>query len=72
MTDIPKLKTVAMEALKDSSYDGVPFQTGDIIEVDPQYVETIEYAGLAARVDRAERATKGRPRRKPAEPAEPQ
>lgn len=70
MANDPKPRTVAMEALVDSSYDGVPFAVGDILEIDEQYVETMEYARLAVRVDRAERAIKDRPRRgrPPAEP----
>lgn len=53
-------KKVPMEALVDSSYEGIPFHTGDIIEVDEQYVETVILARLAVPVDRVERSQKAR------------
>lgn len=53
-------KKIPMEALVDSSYEGVPFHTGDIIDVEEQYVETLILARLAVPADRVERAQKTR------------
>jgi hypothetical protein len=56
MADQPEPTRVTMEALKDGSYDGFPFQVGDTIEVEEQYVELMERSGNAVRTNRLERA----------------
>lgn len=62
-------KTVKMEAIKDGSYDGFPFHVGDTIEVEEQYVESVQALGMAVRADRVDVADKERKAREDAKKA---
>jgi len=53
-------KTVTMEAITDGTYGGERFQTGDLIEVEEQYVETMTLARLAVPANRVEAAAEQR------------
>jgi len=56
----PEAKTVAMEALRDGSFNGESYHTGDPIDVPEAYVEVLTLSGFAARADRAELAQQAR------------
>lgn len=56
----PEPKTVAMDILRDGSYDGVYHHVGDTIDVPDDHVETLTLSGFAARADRAEVAQQAR------------
>lgn len=53
-------KTVAMDVLRDGSFNGAYHHAGDSIDVDEQYAETLTLSGFAARKDRVEEAQKAR------------
>lgn len=53
-------KTVTMDILRDGSFNGEYYHTGETADVPEQHVEALTLSGFAARADRAELAQKAR------------
>lgn len=56
----PEAKTVSMDVLRDGSYGGSYYHTGDTVDIPADHVETLTLSGFAARTDRAEVAQQAR------------